>query len=496
MKYLSSIIILLLSASAAVASHDYRPSKLLIATLEIDRQLGSSKSSKSKYKVFAKAKEKSKGSQTKSNTSSHSQKTSKSAKSATTNLDAVDSSDTNNSKPASQENSAPIGTSSDSAGVTLIISNPDSPATEGTSQENSISATNSNSNEEIAPNALGASKSSKSKYKVFAKAKEKSKGSKSKSSTTHSRQTSKSAKSSITNLDIDISDSERPTPENSSILSSGSGVDPTKPPPDSLAIEVPSEENSISTTDSSTDEETQPNFFEIEVSGHDNGSHSQVFTKGSKSEESKSKQSKSKESISKQSKSKESISKESKSGTSKDSHSRQTPKSVKSATTRSSKASHSKQTSSKSAKSATTKSNKSKSSSQKNSSSKGRTGANLTTPPPSPSPTGVPEENRTKFLESEGDRGSGLTTQNMIVGATALFAILATIAAVSIKRKRASKAFADEDNILDSVDISPAEAVVTPMPNRPPSSNKDVSPVNLDEYGYSCDLFGFNSCML
>ena len=367
MKYLSSIIILLLSASAAVAGHDYRPSKLLIATLEVDRQLGSSKSSKSKYKVFAKAKEK-------------------------------------------------------------------------------------------------------------------SKGSKSKSSTTYSQKTSKSAKSSITNLDIDISDSERPTPENSSILSTGSEVDPTKPPPDSLAIEVPSEENSISTTDSSTDRETQPSFFEIEDSGFvDNGSHSQVFTKGSKSKGSKSEESKSKQS---------------KSGSSKDSQSRQTPKSVKAATTRSSKASHSKQTSSKSAKSATTKSNKSKSSSQKKSSSTGRTGANLITSPPSPSPTGVPEENRTKFLESEGG-GSGLTTQNMIVGATALFAILATIAAVSIKRKRlASKAVAYEDNILDSVDISPAEAVVTPMPNRPPSSNKDVSPVNENEYGYSCDMFGFNSCML
>ena len=171
MKYLSSIIILLLSASAAVAGHDYRPSKLLIATLEVDRQLGSSKSSKSKYKVFAKAKEK-------------------------------------------------------------------------------------------------------------------SKGSKSKSSTTHSQKTSKSVKLSITNLHIDISDSERPTPENASI-SSGSGVDPTKPPPDSLAIEVPSQENSISTTNSA-DGETQPNFFEIEDSGHDNGSHLQVFTKGSKSKGSKS----------------------------------------------------------------------------------------------------------------------------------------------------------------------------------------------------------------
>eukprot|EP00986_Skeletonema_menzelii_P003000 scaffold874_cov115-Skeletonema_menzelii.AAC.7 len=82
MKRLYNIITLLLSVSvAAVAVHDYRPPKLMIATLEIDRQLGASKSSK--YKVFSKAKEnKSKGSKSKSSTASHSRQTTKSAKSS------------------------------------------------------------------------------------------------------------------------------------------------------------------------------------------------------------------------------------------------------------------------------------------------------------------------------------------------------------------------------------------------------------------------------
>eukprot|EP00986_Skeletonema_menzelii_P014663 scaffold9904_cov137-Skeletonema_menzelii.AAC.2 len=245
MKCLYNTITLLLSVSvAAVAVHDYRPPPKLIAALEIDRQLGASKSSK--YKVFSKAKEnKSKGSKSKSSTASHSRQTTKSAKSSVTNLD-MDSPDSNRPKSSSQDNFP-------ASDLTIP---PGSLATEVPSQENSDD--NNGNYSGLRP-------------LVFTKG-SKSKGSKSKSSTaSHSRQTTKSAKSSVTNFDIDTDSSDFNRPKSSS-QDNFSSSDLTIPP-GSLATEVPNQENSD------------------DNNGNYSGLRPLVFTKGSKSKGSKSKSS-------------------------------------------------------------------------------------------------------------------------------------------------------------------------------------------------------------
>ena len=116
------------------------------------------------------------------------------------------------------------------------------------------------------------------------------------------------------------------------------------------------------------------------------------------------------------------------------------------------------------------------------------------------------EETVTNFLETEGngdDRGlfGFLSTQNLIFAAAGLFAILATIVGVSIKRKRAANSELDEDDmaanaqttdknstILDSVEITQVESVA--RETRPPPTNNNAVAL-APAHDYSCDLFGF-----
>lgn len=120
------------------------------------------------------------------------------------------------------------------------------------------------------------------------------------------------------------------------------------------------------------------------------------------------------------------------------------------------------------------------------------------------------EETVTNFLETEDngdDRGffGFLSTQNIIVAAAGLFAILATIVGVSIKRKRAANAELDEDDIganaettdknstiLDSVEITQVESVARET-RPPPTTNNAVALA--PGHDYSCDLFGFSDRM-
>jgi hypothetical protein len=158
------------------------------------------------------------------------------------------------------------------------------------------------------------------------------------------------------------------------------------------------------------------------------------------------------------------------------------------------------------------------------------------TPPPSPLATGVPrqdhsfsntntdssdEEIVTQFLEDNGDY-TGLRTQNLALGISAVLALLATIVGVAVMRKRTSnkrnmmlcgscsgcasmfnrKAAgraknahlhpADNSNnntptILDSLEISPAVA----GKSKAPSTN--AAPVDNTNYSCSADLFGLSS---
>ena len=154
----------------------------------------------------------------------------------------------------------------------------------------------------------------------------------------------------------------------------------------------------------------------------------------------------------------------------------------KSSKSKSSKASRSKQ-SSKSAKSnygQFAKSAKAKSS---------KAGDIYRTPPPTPA-----EETATKFLETE-DKGDyrGLRTQNMILVTIGALAILATIAALRIKSRRAANAepAPDENRILDSVEVS--AVVGAARPKRPPPPRTARAPVGGTDN--SCDFFGFHNCL-
>ena len=149
-----------------------------------------------------------------------------------------------------------------------------------------------------------------------------------------------------------------------------------------------------------------------------------------------------------------------------------------------SKASRSKQ-SSKSAKSSYGQFSKS----GKAKSSKANYGDIDRTPPPTPA-----EETATKFLETE-NKGDyrGLRTQNMILVTIGALAILATIAAVGIKSKRAANAESapDENRILDSVEVS--AVVGAARPKRPPPPRTARAPVGGTDN--SCDFFGFHNCL-
>ena len=148
MRYLTNIVLLLSAyasvAAAAAADGDWklRPSKLVATTIEIDRQLGGSKSSK---RFFAKE-SKSKGRKNSSGTASRSRQSTKSAKFLTANN--RDGSDDNRIKSTSQENSSFQGSLFDGANLIPPSSSPLGTGVPIPGQDDFFSRTNADTDEE------------------------------------------------------------------------------------------------------------------------------------------------------------------------------------------------------------------------------------------------------------------------------------------------------------------------------------------------------------